>query len=183
MFPSLRRESEPSDEKVAGSIPVWGSETFFWVCDKAWVANSFPLIYQAASHPSYIYITCKFRILQKISVRVFFIEIPLVARVFVEMYRISSDIRHLKIFITILWKRNQLTESQRVSISKRTNTRSSFSLLKRRDLIILLGLINLHTINTPWCSVSLLSVWDKIKYQQVHNEDRILTKRKNYTAR
>ena len=29
---------------------------FFWVCDKAWVANSFPLIYQAASHPSYIYI-------------------------------------------------------------------------------------------------------------------------------
>ena len=27
----------------AGSIPVWGSETFFRVCDKAWVANSFPL--------------------------------------------------------------------------------------------------------------------------------------------
>ena len=21
----------------------WGSETFFWVCDKAWVANSFPI--------------------------------------------------------------------------------------------------------------------------------------------
>ena len=44
------------DQKVAGSIPVWGWETFFWVCDKIWVANSFPLIYQAASHPSYIYI-------------------------------------------------------------------------------------------------------------------------------
>ena len=44
------------NQKVAGSIPVCGSETFFWVCDKAWVANSFPLIYQAASHPSYIYI-------------------------------------------------------------------------------------------------------------------------------
>ena len=31
------------DQKVAGSIPVWGSETFFWVCDKAWVANSYPV--------------------------------------------------------------------------------------------------------------------------------------------
>ena len=30
------------DQKVAGSIPVWGSETFLWVCDKAWVANTFP---------------------------------------------------------------------------------------------------------------------------------------------
>ena len=30
------------DQKVAGSIPVWDSETFFWVCNKAWVANSFP---------------------------------------------------------------------------------------------------------------------------------------------
>ena len=39
------------DQKVAGSIPVCGSETFFWVCNKAWVANSFPLIYQAESHP------------------------------------------------------------------------------------------------------------------------------------
>ena len=39
-----------SDQKVAGSIPIWGSETFFWVCHKAWVANSFPLIYQATSH-------------------------------------------------------------------------------------------------------------------------------------
>ena len=31
-------------------IYVWrmSSEYFFWVCDKAWVANSFPLIYQAA---------------------------------------------------------------------------------------------------------------------------------------
>ena len=28
------------DQKVAGSIPVWGSQTFFWVCDTAWVANS-----------------------------------------------------------------------------------------------------------------------------------------------
>ena len=36
-----------TDQKVAGSIPVWDSETFFCVCDKAWVANSFPLIYQA----------------------------------------------------------------------------------------------------------------------------------------
>ena len=33
----------------AGSIPVWGSETFFWVSDKAWVANSLLLNYQAAS--------------------------------------------------------------------------------------------------------------------------------------
>ena len=32
------------DQKVAGSIPVWGSETFFWVCDKAWVANSLPCL-------------------------------------------------------------------------------------------------------------------------------------------
>ena len=31
------------DQKVAGSIPVWGSETFFWVYSKAWVVNSFPL--------------------------------------------------------------------------------------------------------------------------------------------
>ena len=23
----------PEDQKVAGSIPMWGSETFFWVCD------------------------------------------------------------------------------------------------------------------------------------------------------
>ena len=45
------------DQKVAGSIPVWGSETFFWVCDKARVANSFPLIYQAASH-LHIYESC-----------------------------------------------------------------------------------------------------------------------------
>ena len=30
------------DQKVAGPIPIWGSETVFWVCDKAWVANSFP---------------------------------------------------------------------------------------------------------------------------------------------
>ena len=44
------------DQKVAGSIPVWVSEAFFWVCDKAWVANSFPLIYQTASHLKYIYI-------------------------------------------------------------------------------------------------------------------------------
>ena len=44
------------DQKVAGSIPVWGSEAFFWVCNKAWVANSFPLIYQAASIFIYIYI-------------------------------------------------------------------------------------------------------------------------------
>ena len=30
------------DQKVAGSIPVCGdSETFFWVCDKAWAAKSF----------------------------------------------------------------------------------------------------------------------------------------------
>ena len=27
-----------------------GLETFFWFCDKAWVANSFPLIYQGPSH-------------------------------------------------------------------------------------------------------------------------------------
>ena len=39
------------------SIPAWSSETFFWVCDKAWVTNSFPLIYQAASHPhTYIFV-------------------------------------------------------------------------------------------------------------------------------
>ena len=38
------------DQKFASLIPVWSSETFFWVCDKAWVANSFPLIYQAANH-------------------------------------------------------------------------------------------------------------------------------------
>ena len=25
-----------------GSTSVWGSETVFWVCDKAWVANSLP---------------------------------------------------------------------------------------------------------------------------------------------
>ena len=31
------------DQKVADSIHVWGSETFFWVCDKAWVAKSVPL--------------------------------------------------------------------------------------------------------------------------------------------
>ena len=31
------------DQKVAGSIPVWYSKTFFWVCDKDWVTNSFPL--------------------------------------------------------------------------------------------------------------------------------------------
>ena len=49
------------DQKVAGSIPVWGSETFFWVCDKAWVANSFPLIHQAASHlHTYIFTTVMF---------------------------------------------------------------------------------------------------------------------------
>ena len=35
---------------------TWGSETFFWVCDKARVATSFRLIYQAASLASYIYI-------------------------------------------------------------------------------------------------------------------------------
>ena len=29
------------DLRVVGPIPVWGSETFFWVCDKAWVANSY----------------------------------------------------------------------------------------------------------------------------------------------
>ena len=28
-------------QKVACSIPVWGSETYFWVCDKAWVANNY----------------------------------------------------------------------------------------------------------------------------------------------
>ena len=44
------------DKNVPGSIPVWGSEIIFWVCDKSWVANSFHLIYQAARHPSYIYI-------------------------------------------------------------------------------------------------------------------------------
>ena len=47
---------QPSDQKVAGLIPFWGSETFFWVWNKSWVANSFHLIYQTASHPSYIYI-------------------------------------------------------------------------------------------------------------------------------
>ena len=25
------------DKNVPGSIPVWGSEIIFWVCDKAWV--------------------------------------------------------------------------------------------------------------------------------------------------
>ena len=45
-----RLERLTGDQKVTFSIPVWGSETFFWVCDKAWVAKSFPLIYQAASH-------------------------------------------------------------------------------------------------------------------------------------
>ena len=39
----LTLEHLTGDQKVAGSIPVWGSETFFWVCNKAWVANSFPL--------------------------------------------------------------------------------------------------------------------------------------------
>ena len=34
------------DQKVAGSIPVWGSETFFWVSDKAWsVVNHLRLNY------------------------------------------------------------------------------------------------------------------------------------------
>ena len=34
------------DQKVAGSIPVWGSETFFWVSDKDWsVVNNLPLNY------------------------------------------------------------------------------------------------------------------------------------------
>ena len=28
-------ELHARDQKVAGSIPVWGSETFFWICDKA----------------------------------------------------------------------------------------------------------------------------------------------------
>ena len=43
------------DQKVAGSIPVSGahSETF-WVCDKAWAANSSPLNYQAWSHFIYL---------------------------------------------------------------------------------------------------------------------------------
>ena len=41
------------DQKVAGSIPVWGSETFFWVF---WVANSLALNYQAASHFIYTFI-------------------------------------------------------------------------------------------------------------------------------
>ena len=34
------------DQKVAGSIPVWGSEIFFWVSNKAWsVVNNLPLNY------------------------------------------------------------------------------------------------------------------------------------------
>ena len=45
------------DQKIAGSISVSSSETFFWVCDKDWVENSFHLIYQAASHLHiYIYL-------------------------------------------------------------------------------------------------------------------------------
>ena len=29
---------------IAGSIPIWGPETFFWVCELAWsIANSLPL--------------------------------------------------------------------------------------------------------------------------------------------
>ena len=34
------------DQKIAGSIPVWGSETSFRVYDKAWVANTvnFPVM-------------------------------------------------------------------------------------------------------------------------------------------
>ena len=63
------------DQKVAGSIPVWGSETFFWVCDKAWVVNSFPLIHQVASHlHRYILIIrcCMFICLQPIFYTILF---------------------------------------------------------------------------------------------------------------
>ena len=46
------------DQKVAGSISVWGSETFFWVCDKAWVANSFPsYMYILLWFSSYFFLT------------------------------------------------------------------------------------------------------------------------------
>ena len=50
---ALSQTQKNVSEPQTGIEPV--SETFFWVCDKAWVANSFPLIYQAASLPSYIY--------------------------------------------------------------------------------------------------------------------------------
>ena len=58
---SMVRERLTGHQKVSSSIPVWGSETFFWVCDKAWVANNFPLIYQAASHPSSKSYSCEMR--------------------------------------------------------------------------------------------------------------------------
>ena len=36
--------SHRRSEGCRWSIPSWGLETFFWVCHKAWVANSSPLL-------------------------------------------------------------------------------------------------------------------------------------------
>ena len=44
------------DQKVAGSIPVWGSETFFWVCDKAWVRSKQFSFNLPSCKPSFIHI-------------------------------------------------------------------------------------------------------------------------------
>ena len=50
------------DQKVAGSIRVWGSETFFWVCDKAWVANSFPLSKHLVQLYLYLALFCNIQV-------------------------------------------------------------------------------------------------------------------------
>ena len=52
------------DQKVAGSIPVWGSETFFWVCDKAWVySKQFSFNLPSCKSTSYVYIYITFILL------------------------------------------------------------------------------------------------------------------------
>ena len=43
------------DQKVAGSIPVWGSETFFWVCDKSLSSKQFSFNLPNCKSSSYIY--------------------------------------------------------------------------------------------------------------------------------
>ena len=49
------REHDLRWKTVCYSSFIANSEKCFWVSNWAWVANSFPLIYQAANHPSYIY--------------------------------------------------------------------------------------------------------------------------------
>ena len=52
------------DQKVAGSIPIWGSETFFWVCDKAWVySKQFSFNLPSCKSTSYVYIYITFILL------------------------------------------------------------------------------------------------------------------------